>query len=73
MKLHVRLVQEDILKALEGESEFDKTMTENDRTLLLKKIHNRIILSFGVLRQILKEKYHKRITEKFESLYITKS
>lgn len=47
-----------ILEALEGEFKLDRIMTEKDKTELMEKAHNVIVLSFGdkVLRQVSKQK-----------------
>lgn len=75
IKMRAMLVQQGLVQALKGESDMPTSLSGEQKTEILKKIHSAIILCLGdkALRQVAKEKYVAAVWIKLESLYMTKS
>ena len=74
LKMQALLVQLGLLEALKGSEKMDDALTEKEKTTMIEKAHNAIMLSLGdkVLRQVSKEKTTAGVWTKLEGLYMTK-
>src|SRR4051812_1674547 len=74
LKMKSLLVQQGCLEALKGEAAMNAALTAEEKTTMIEKAYNAILLSLGdkVLRQISKETTTSGLWAKIESLYMTK-
>lgn len=72
VKMQALLVQQGISEAINGEENLPKTMTEDNKKLVLSKAYSALILSLGdkPLREVQKEKTAKQIWDQLEKLYM---
>ena len=75
LKMKALLVQQGCLEALKGEEAMNVVLTVAEKTTVIEKAHNTILLSLGdkVLRHVSKEMTTSGLWVKLESLFMTKS
>src|SRR3954467_13461592 len=75
LKMKALLVQQGCLEALKGEAAMNVALTAAEKTTMIEKAHNTILLSLGekVLRQVSKETTTLGLWTKLVGLYMTKS
>lgn len=73
--MHVILIKQMCLEELKGEAAFPATMSQENKTEMVDKAKNVIVLCLKdtALREIAKQKTAMTIWEKLESLYMNKS
>ena len=75
VKMWAILVQQGLVKVLEGVNSLSTMMSNREKQIALKKVHSAIILCLDdkVLQEVSKEKNATEVWLKIESLYMTKS
>jgi hypothetical protein len=75
VKMQWVLIQQKCEKALKGEPPLPVTMTQTEKTKMVDKARNAIVLCLSdkVLRDVPKEPTAASMWSKLESLYMTKS
>ena len=75
VKIRAVLVQQGLLKALNGKQALPESMSDEDKDDLLERAHSAIQLSLSdeVLREVAEETSAASLWLRLESLYMTKS